>query len=342
VEIEDPADDQILAYDETAGIWKNIDIPAQSGNAIINGAFDIWQRGTSFTGVGTSYAYQADRFRTVRGAFAGGINVSRQPAGLDGFEYTMKIQRQAGNTSTQFIGMDYALETKDSMPLVGKTITLSFYAKAGANFSAPSLGGSILTGTGNDQPVSGFTNLTSRSVVNAALTTSWQRFTTTATIPTGVTQIGISFTSFPTGTAGAEDSVFITGVQLEAGTVANDFRRNANSLQGELAACQRYYHRFIAATGVSQAIGFGMGYLTGAAYINFTLPVQMRARVTSIERSGGLVNDLTSNYTPSTFVIYNSGELVIQVEMVISGGTNFRPYFFNITGTNFVGFSAEL
>jgi microcystin-dependent protein len=246
----------------------------QSGNLIINGAFDFWQRGTSFTGVGTSYAYQADRFRTVRGAFAGGINVSRQPAGLDGFEYAMKIQRQAGNTGTQFIGMDYALETKDSMPLVGKTITLSFYAKAGANFSAPSLGGAILTGTGNDQPVSGFTNLTSRSVVNAALTTSWQRFTTTATIPTGVTQIGISFTSIPTGTAGAEDSVFITGVQLEAGAVATPFRRNAPSIQAELAACQRYFHIatnfLIAAADDDYAVNMA----------NVTLPVTMRANPT--------------------------------------------------------------
>jgi hypothetical protein len=432
VEVEDPADEQILAYDATAGLWKNIDIPesaavissptapanttaiwfntengntyiyyddfwtsiagstgapiisdtaptdpvlgtqwfnsstgksylyysnawieidsngtatASTGNVIINGAFDIWQRGTSFTGVGTSYAYQADRFRTVRGAFAGGINVSREPAGLDGFEYAMKIQRQAGNTSTTFIGLDYALETEDSMLLVGKTVTLSFYAKAGANFSAPSLGGAILTGTGNDQPVSGFTNLTSRSVVNAALTISWQRFTTTATIPTGVTQIGISFTSFPTGTAGAEDSVFITGVQLESGPTATPFRRNAPSIQAELAACQRYYQRITSSAGFAVLGGSGFSISATIARMQFPLLTTLRANPTSVEFSGIGVWDTASVYNISAVALTNVGTPnAASFQVTANFMTAYRPATFicQAAAGGFLAISAEL
>jgi hypothetical protein len=429
VEIEDPADDQILAYDETAGIWKNIDIPesaavissatapentsaiwfntetgvtyiyyddfwtsiagssgapiisdtapsdpvlgtqwfnsstgksylyysntwveidsngtatASTGNVIINGAFDIWQRGTSFT-PNTGYIYTADRF-TGSNVSGSGATISRQPSSLTGINYSARVQRNSGSTITGDIQILTTLETQDSIPLAGQSVTLSMYLRAGSNFSASlsRVRVRLITGTGTDQPLQSFTGFAIQSDVNHVVTTGWVRYTLTTLIPSNVTGIGLNVSYTPTGTAGANDWFEVTGIQLEAGTVATPFRRNAPSIQAELAACQRYYHRFIAATGVSQTIGFGMGYLTGAAYINFTLPVQMRARVTSIERSGGLVNDLSSNYTPSTFVIYNSGELVIAVEMLISGGTNFRPYFFNITGTNFVGFSAEL
>jgi hypothetical protein len=317
---------------------------ALSPNVIINGAFDIWQRGTSIaTG---AIAYTADRFQARRTSAAAGITISRQPSGLNDIQYAARAQRTAANTSTESFSFGTGLEVSDVIPLVGKTATISFYARKGANYSNTDSTLSV-TWQSSATPNLGYFAVATTSPTNiissgVTLTADWQRFTFTGVVPIGAQSLGLFFGFAPTGTAGVNDWFEVTGVQLEAGTVATPFRRNAPSIQAELAACQRYYHRFTAATGLSQTIGFGMGYLTTAAYINFTLPVQMRTRVTSIERSGGLVNDLSTNYTPSTFVIYNSGELVVAVEMLISGGTNFRPYFFNITGTNFVGFSAEL
>jgi hypothetical protein len=103
----------------------------------------------------------------------------------------------------------------------------------------------VTTGTGNDQNITttAFTGAVDTSQ-NSTLTSNWQRFQLVVNVGNTVRQLAIRFRSIPTGTAGANDWFEITGLQLEAGSVATPFKRNANSLQGELAACQRYYVRF--------------------------------------------------------------------------------------------------
>ena len=103
-------------------------------NLIINGAFDIWQRGTSFTGL-LGNAYGADRWMFNNTT---GRTYSRQSSGLDGFQYCLRVQRDSGQTSTNAPTVIYSNETVNSIPLQGKTVTLSYYARAGANFSAAS------------------------------------------------------------------------------------------------------------------------------------------------------------------------------------------------------------
>jgi hypothetical protein len=222
--------------------------PVGSGNAVINGAFDIWQRGTSGF-AGTSYNYGADRWLMVRASFAAGMSVSRQAAGLTEFEYCLRLQRISGNTNTGDINIFQAFESRNSIPFAGKTVTLSFYARAGANYSAP---GSVLIstihrGTGIDQAASAMSYAWTGGVgtlQSNVVTTSWTRYTQTLALPSNTTQIGVAFSSgVLTGTAGAADFVEITGVQLEAGPVATPFKRHAPGIAGELAACQRYYEK---------------------------------------------------------------------------------------------------
>ena len=262
---------------------------ALSPNYIINGAFDFWQRGTSFTPTADAFSYTADRWDTARATGTSGATVTRQSSGLTGFEYALRYQRNSGDTSTASLYSIYRLESSQSIPLAGQTVTFSFYARAGANYSASSsaLLLSTYSGTGTSQGgyPSTWTGSTTLSSPTFTLTTSWQRFTTTYTIGSSATQLGFLFTFNPTGTASTNDWFEITGVQLEAGSVATPFRRAANTLQGELAACQRYF----------QVLTFqGTRYTTTDAYCYTDLFVQMRATPTLVTPSSltNVVNTL--------------------------------------------------
>jgi hypothetical protein len=213
-------------------------------NGVINGAMDCWQRGTSFASTGNTI-YTADRWASFRAAL--GLTVSRQTASLEGFQYSLRAQRDSGNTSTAINYVIYSMETNDSVRYANKPVTLSFWAKAGANYSSASsaLGVQWTTGTGTDQKViDGYTGASNIVATNATLTTSWQRFSFTGTAASNTNEMGFLIYNTPVGTAGANDWFEITGVQVEFGSVATNFKRaGGGTIQGELAACQRYYEK---------------------------------------------------------------------------------------------------
>jgi hypothetical protein len=208
-------------------------------NKIINGGFDVWQRGTSVA-LNTSGIYTADRFSGFQSATAT-ATVTRQSTGLDGFRYALRLSRDSGSSGTGPINLYQALETANSVSLQGKSVTFSFYARKGANFSAASdlLLASVLSGTGTDEGVVAvWTGSATVVSENKTLTTSWQRFSVTGTVGASATQLRVRFAFTPVGTAGAADYIEITGVQLEAGSVATPFESRPYGV--ELALCQRY------------------------------------------------------------------------------------------------------
>ena len=219
-------------------------------NVITNGGMQIWQRGTSFSSTGNgSNNYTADRFRVSHNN-ASNVTVSRQDgtgAGI-GVQYCTRVQRNSGSSAANGIRFGTSLEATDVIRLRGKTLTLSFYARAGANYSAASntLGLYLYTGTDVDPNPNtfaggGWNNIVALAAPNSTLTTSWQRFTyTTSAVSSTANALILQFNFTETGTAGTNDYFEITGVQLEEGSVT-DFENR--SYADELPRCKRFYQQ---------------------------------------------------------------------------------------------------
>jgi hypothetical protein len=329
-----------------ASLW-NVGYGQAGKNRIINGGMDIWQRGTSFTVASSTQTYTVDRWMAYRTAT--GATVSRQTTSPNYSPYYTRVQRDSGNTGTNIIYLTQAIETLNSRPLAGKTITLSWWARAGANYSAGSsnLTWELASGTGTDQNmISGFTGQTNVTAGTKTLTTSWQQFTTTGTVGTSATQLGVIFYFTPVGTAGAADYFDIADVQIEVGSQATPFSRAAATIQGELAACQRYYYR---ATAGDVYTCFANGHATGTtlAAMTFYPKVTMRTTPSSLDYSTILVGDGVSSQAATSLGLsaqtISANSLLINAT-VASGLTQFRPYYIiaNNSSSAYIGLSAEL
>lgn len=279
-------------------------------NRVVNGGLDWWQRGTSLAISNGVTTYLADRWAAYRGAT--GSTVSRQTTSdttnLPTIQYCARVQRDNGNTSTSGISFYNIFESINSISYAGQTVTFSFYARKGANYSQASSGLTVVlkTGTGTDQNVySGFTGAVNAVLQTATLTTTWQRFTYTATLASSITQIAVGLEFTPVGTAGAADYFEVTGAQLELGSYATTFSRAGGTIAGELAACQRYYQTITGSNTFPLLQGYNVS--SGVTAFNFTFPVSMRIAPTATKNGTWTVNNCSQvsagNLSPYGFVL---------------------------------------
>jgi hypothetical protein len=266
-------DIRILGDAIDASVW-NIGYGQAGKNRVINGGFDIWARGSSFAPVG-SVIYTADRWCTYRGGAATAL--TRQSVSPNYSPYYLRYGRNSGDTGTAALLLSQSIETFNSLPLAGKTITFSFYARKGANYSATSNALVLFLnyGTGTDQNLlASFTGSTSLTNPTATLTSSWTRYTYTVAVPVTATEIGWYFQYTPTGTAGAADYFDMADVQLEVGSTATPYARASGSFGGELALCQRYYYP-LAITNIDASLTVNRTSTTTSETMIY-LPVSMR------------------------------------------------------------------
>jgi len=353
-------DGETLVADSSTSTGLRYNPPAASlANPIINGGFDIWQRGTSlsYAASTSSLNYNTDRFQGGTGTNQA-CTISRQSVGdttnLPNLQYCLRWQRNSGQTGTSGMAPSTSIETANSIPFAGKAITYSFYARAGANYSAVSgaLGVTVATGTGTDQSVqSGLTGQTTIISGTATLTTTWQRFAFTGTVGATATQIAPYFLFTPTGTAGAADYFEATGLQIDIGTytasTAPTFRRSGGTIQGELAACQRYYYRNTS-VGNFGLMANGQAWSGTDAFLTFYPKTSMRTAPSSVEYASVGLGDGVSSTAAITSLTITSGtgttNAVLLNATVASGLTQYRPYYClaNNSSSGYIGLSAEL
>lgn len=274
--------------------------PEISGdNLFINGGFDIWQRATSQTATGCG---SADRWRfNVVGTTQ---SVSRQAAdGSEPFKakYYVRdvVTSSAGSANNALLEYRWELLQETA----GKTITLSFYAKADAS---KNIACEMVQYFGSGGSASVF----SIDVTTVALTTGWVRHKVTfdmpsisgKTIGSGNVWFGLALwldagSSFDarTNSLGQQSGTFeFANFKLEYGSEATPFVQRP--FAQELSECQRYYVGSITTNPHHQPGAIGPAITADRVSAGTQFPVTMRAIPTVViypSPTGGTAGTVT-------------------------------------------------
>ena len=317
-------------------------------NIVINGAMQVAQRSASVTGIGAAGGYfTLDRWKIDAGASAGRLTMTQTADGPSGFANCLKLDCTTADTSiaaSEYLILAQYFEGQDLQSIGkgvagAKEITVSFYVKANAAFTF----GVELYDVDNGRQITKLFNTT----------TGWVRHEITfpADVDDGSSPFdddnalslivnfwlhgGATYTGGTLNTAAWADNTnanraagidsfysstdnnfFITGVQLEVGSVATPFEHR--SFGEELALCQRYFQ--VAQSGTNAAIspicnGWQQSSSDTRGILKFsamrvapTIAQNTAANYFLFERNGAsdLLTELSLAYsTPTSCLIYD-------------------------------------
>ena len=249
--------------------------PYNLKNKIINGNFDIWQRGTTQT---TSMYGSDDRWANIS---VGSTKVhSRQAFTLGQTAVPNNPKYYSRTVVTSVAGANNLVAKAHHIEGVakssGKTMTLSFWAKADANKNIIAMWTQNFgTGGTPSGAVSVYENVVS-------LTASWQKFTMTVDFPSVAGKnlgtnnndyYGIGFwfdqgSNFGNAIGQQSGTFDIAQVQLEEGSVATEFEDRP--IGYELLLCQRYYEVMGGAVNALWGASYGAGVGNGGTRFPLT------------------------------------------------------------------------
>ena len=334
-------------------------------NRIINGDMRIDQRNAG-AAVTVSGSYSVDRFPIVNstdGAFSAQQDSSAPAGFVTSLKYTTTTA-DASLSASQYSFIDQWIEGTNVADLAwgtanAKTVTLSFWVR------------SSLTGTFGGALRNSDNNRSYPFTYTVSVADTWEYKTVTIPGDTSGTWltttgrgmacnfglgVGTDFSNTAGAWAGANylsatgavsvigtlnATWYVTGVQLEVGSVATPFERRPYTT--ELQLCQRYYYQISYATSSQTSIiGFSRG--PTVCYFNLTNPIIMRTTPTvAFTGTAPAWNDGAGNYTISspaaTDATFNNSFYAF-----MTGATAYRPgqIFGNGGGGGVTTFSAEL
>ena len=274
--------EDLLAF-LTERFGRDSGILARSKNALINGNFDLWQRGTTIT-TSSGGAYVADRWRHELFGAGGSLTVSRQ-------DFTLGQADVPGEPRHYYRANQTAAPATGSRPIeqriegvrsfAGQKITASFYAKADAAQQFE-IEAAQNFGSG------GLASAEVALAQNLSLTTSWQPYVATfdlaliagKTIAWYDDYLGIRLNA--TVGTNATYTLDIARFQVEPGEGATPFDQRQPGEEYTLAA--RYYaksYRLEVPPGTIPDLNGVAQYVVQNAGINWNavsifLPVKMR------------------------------------------------------------------
>ena len=318
-------------------------------NKIINGNFDIWQRGTSFNvnATGTSTTYIADRWCLLPANT--GFTAVAQAVQVSGGGLRINCATSASYATTaDVLSLQQRIEGYNCVDLSGEQVTVSFKVKTNkiGNYGvALYAAGTTTWGTPQSITVSTVDVKTTYTLTFTALSgivaANTEGLRLVFCLAANTARSGVYY---PTG--GSQVNLLdntnnyfeIYDVQLEAGSVATPFEHRMYGQ--ELALCQRYYWRKDDTTG---RWAMATQRSTTASEIMIQFPVSLRANPTLGSSGTWNIGFWGSGTTVSSFALNVNGNLVADVQATHgSGGAAGRAVEIYASAGAYIDFNSEL
>jgi hypothetical protein len=342
-------------------------------NLIINGAMTVAQRATTHATSVTNGYHTVDRFKIGGNSSIGQWTSSQDTDVPAGFSKSYKLECTTADTSlavSDHIGITYTPEgySMDSVSKGtpdAKPMTLSFYMKASVLKTMVV----EMTDASNSRHVNysvipSATNTWERIVINIPADTSgsfnqgtnskaaeinfWLGAGTNYT--SGTTQATWTARTAANIMAGVSNwadtvgnTIWITGLQLEVGTVATPFEHR--SYGQELALCQRYYQKYSNDTDPNGSIGTGIVWTSTVYFMSLPYQTPMRATPTASYSAATAITLLVNAAAKQAGSIgfQNQSKVALEVSGTSSSMTAGMAGFMRLTSQNdYLALSAEL